>query len=217
MAVTVVVLHYGDRKLTQRCVESVGGPVFVVDNQGDWPDADLRPEQNLGFAAGCNAAAAATSEDLLVFLNNDAVLPDNWAELLEPFADPKVGVVGCRIVDPDGVLQHAGVRMFYDWRDVLTAENRVTESPEGPVDVVTGACMAVRRDCFTDVGGFDEGFWNGYEDVDFCLSARTRGWKVWYTPTVTVEHVGAASGPERWARVHENVSLLQRKWAKPKG
>lgn len=206
----VVVLHYGDRSLTERCVESVDGPVFVVDNQGDWPDPDYRPERNLGFAAGCNAAAERTEGDL-IFFNNDAY--GDPSPLLKHFEDERVGIVGCRIVSVDGTLQHAGTRLFFNPQGILTAENITSEEPSRYVDVVTGACMAVRRECFEQLEGFDEGFWNGYEDVDFCLRARSEGWRVWYDADVTVTHVGAASGAERWAKVSDNITRLHQRWA----
>lgn len=207
---TTVVLHYGALELTQRCVESIPGRVFVVDNQGDYPNPDVRPERNLGFAAGCNLAANMTAGDL-IFFNNDA-----WGDptpLGELLTD-EIGIVGCRIVDQHGNLQHAGTRLFYDGHGVLTAQNVTAEQPSRCLDVVTGAAMAVSRECVEAVGGFDTGFWNGYEDVDFCLRARKAGFKVWYEAGITVTHLGAQAGPERWRKVRENVARLNEKWAK---
>ena len=73
--------------------------------------------------------------------------------------------------------------------------------------------MAVGADVFLELNGFDESFVNGYEDVDLCLRARAAGWKVWYTTDATVMHRESQSGPARWSHVHENVALLNERWA----
>lgn len=190
--------------MTDAAVASVNGPVVVWDNS----------EENLGFAKGANRGAEEADSELLLFLNNDATLAENWRVMLEPFSDDRVGIVGCRIVYPDGRLQHAGVRLFYDGHGILTAQNINVEQPAGEVMAVTGACMAVRRECFDELGGFDEGFKNGYEDVDLCLRAKKAGWKVWYTPDTTTTHIEAASGPERWKHVQHNIERLHKRWAK---
>lgn len=73
--------------------------------------------------------------------------------------------------------------------------------------------MAVRRDVFFRHGGFDEEYWNGYEDVDFCLTVRRAGGTVRFEPASVVTHHESASGPARWAGVHRNIRRLQEKWS----
>lgn len=161
------------------------------------------------FAENCNRAPDA---DVLVFLNDDTEPPAGWLDgLLAPFSDPRVGIVGCRLVYPTGNLQHAGIYLDTP-NGVLTAYNHTTEQPSGLVEAVTGACMAVRRECWDDLGGFDVGFVNGYEDVDLCLRAAKEGWTVHYTADVTVVHHESQSGQARWTHVRENVQRLQEKW-----
>lgn len=72
--------------------------------------------------------------------------------------------------------------------------------------------MAVHRNCWDQLGGFDESFWNGYEDVDLCIRASRGGWSIRYEPDAVVTHHESASGPERWSRVRENIALLNDKW-----
>ena len=98
---------------------------------------------------------------MLIFLNDDCeITDDNWyPSLLAPFQDPLVNVVGCRLVYPDGRLQHAGV--YLDFVDgVFTAHNYLEEQPSGPTEAVTGACMAVRR----EHAWFDPQFLKTFED-----------------------------------------------------
>jgi GT2 family glycosyltransferase len=130
---------------------------------------------------------------------------------LHAFEDPGVGIVGCKLVDPNGDLQHTGI--YFGLADgIVTAYNRLEEAPSGEVVAVTGACLMVRSDLFRELGGFDEGFRNGYEDVDLCLRARAKGWKVWYCADSVVMHHESQSGPARWTWVRENMQRLQDKW-----
>jgi GT2 family glycosyltransferase len=80
----------------------------------------------------------------------------------------------------------------------------------GPVTAVTAAVMAVRRAAWDQVGGFDEGYWNGYEDVDLCLRLRAAGWSVFYEPASTLVHAESVSGPERFSAAAANIARLQR-------
>jgi GT2 family glycosyltransferase len=147
--------------------------------------------------------------DPIVFLNDDTEPEPGWLEALcVPFADPAIGITGARLTYPDGRIQHAGVYLDRPG-GVLTAHNVLTDEPSREVDAVTGACMAVRRATWEQLGGFDTGFVNGYEDVDLCLRAQAAGWRVWYTADSRVVHHESQSGPARWAHVNQNVTRLQ--------
>jgi GT2 family glycosyltransferase len=164
------------------------------------------------FAENCNLGAAGTAADVLIFLNDDCELLTGWLEpLLKPFEDERVGIVGAKLVYPDGRVQHAGV-WFDQPNGVLTAHNHLDDFPSRNVDAVTGACMAVRATTFHDLGGFDPAFRNGYEDVDLCLRARRDGWRIWYECDSVLIHHESQSGPARWAHVRENIDLLQARW-----
>ena len=113
----IVILHYGDWALTERCLAALGcdEPVTVVMN-APGPDVDgvrvLRPPRNLGFAAGCNLAAEGVTDDLLCFLNNDTVPEPGWWDLLtDPFADPQVAVTGAHLYRPDGMTDRKSTRL----------------------------------------------------------------------------------------------------------
>lgn len=147
-----------------------------------------------------NLAAARTSEQLLLFLNNDTkLLTPGWdARLAGYLAQPGVGVVGARLLYPDGSLQHGG--LVFGMGDGSPRHEGVGAAPTdgGPVDrwrrgreasAVTGAFLATRRDVFKMVGGFDErGLAIAYNDIDYCLMVRHRGLSVVYGGDIEAIH-----------------------------
>lgn len=164
------------------------------------------------FAENCNLGAEYSSGELLVFLNDDTLPQPGWVDALtDPFADERIGITGARLTYPDGRIQHAGIHFVREY-GVLTAYNTLQDLPSRYVEAVTGACLAIRRELFEDLGGFDTGYRNGYEDVDLCLRARAEGWRVWYCADADVIHYESASGAARWSHVRENVQRLQEKW-----
>lgn len=175
------------------------------------PDALNRENQNLGFARANNNLAQVAQGDILLFLNCDTEPQPGWlAELVKAFADPEVAVAGSRLVRPNGDLQHAGVYVNLDGY-VYGREIR-EERPTRDVDAVTGACLAIRREVFDQVGGWDEAYWLGYEDVDLCLRVRQAGYRIRYVAESTVMHLESATGRERWAGAHNNVRILNERW-----
>jgi GT2 family glycosyltransferase/glycosyltransferase involved in cell wall biosynthesis len=196
--------------------------IVIVDNgapDGDpLPDLTVfegvrieRPDSNLGYGAGCNLGAEATSGDELLILNADVVLsPGATASLTERMhGDDRIAVVGPRIFSHGEVQLSA--RAFPSLRtgllgrrSLLTrllvrarrypAEFRRVPRSGGPVDWVSGACMLVRRAAFDSVGGFDEGYWMYWEDADLSRRLVDHGWEVHFEPAAVVDHATGASG-----------------------
>lgn len=221
MTVSVVIPHYGDEGLLAACLAALWAnteplvEVVVVDNgTGHQVDADVvvRNPENVGFSAACNQGAAAATGDRIVFLNNDTEVRSGWLEPLVAAAEPEdVAAVGCLLLSSGGDIQHSGVE-FDRTGPRIIPRNRTYPMPAGDVDAVTAACCLVDRDKFWLVGGFDEGYWCGNEDVDLCCEFRARGWRVRYEPASVVMHHGGASGRARWVAVHENVARFHDKW-----
>lgn len=182
-----------------------------------------------------NLAAAESAADVLVFLNNDTVVlsPDWLDELVAQASRPEVGAVGCRLLYGDGTVQHAGLVA----RDIAThfvvhegvglrgsdpgylGRNAVLRS----ATAVTGACMAVARETFHELGGFDaaelpvEG-----NDVDLCLRARSRGLTTLWTPWATLYHLesrtrGYNVDAERKRAAAAAMRLIWRRWGEAFG
>jgi GT2 family glycosyltransferase len=190
-------------------------------------------EENRDFSGGCNTGAAAASGEVLVFLNNDTeVTPGALETLVEQALEPGVAIAGCRLHFPQGTLQHAGVgfvqgpppggmvmpeHLFHHQDCELAAARGSFE-----LDCVTAACMAVRAEAFRAVGGFDESYRNGFEDVDLCLRVRMSGGLIVYRGDVLVlHHEGASRGrgmaqqatAERREQMRQNIARFLGRWA----
>jgi len=138
------------------------------------------------FSLMNNLAAAGVPNRYIVFVNDDVqVRSGRWLEnLCAPFSRPEVGIVGAQLHYPDGTIQHSGVVTGVG-DGVGHAGRFQLGSPFWPwlgvtrnVSAVTGACLAVRRTVFEQLGGFDTRFSNNYNDVDFCLRAQRAGFEV---------------------------------------
>lgn len=176
-----------------------------------------------------NLAAAETQADVLVFLNNDTVVisPD-WIDVLCSEARrPEIGVVGARLLYRDGAIQHAG----FVWREgvsgFLVHEGVGAPGADGGYMgrhalthasiAVTGACMAVEASKFRALGGFDSAsFPVEGNDVDLCLRAWNRNYRVLYAPGATLYHLESVTrgysrdGEKRKVAARANARLLSR-------
>lgn len=207
MTVAILIPHFGDPGLLLACLESIEKD-YASTFCGLW-DGNV---ENHGFAGNCNRIAAVYPEyDTFVFLNNDCVVHEGWLEPLLAALDDGHMIAGSRLLYPDGRVQHAGVTIT-DLAGHLVARNVTVDAPSRQVDAVTGASLAIRAEDFWALGGFDEGYWNGYEDVDLCLAARKAGGTIWYCADSVATHLESQSGPERWSKVRENEARLQEKW-----
>jgi GT2 family glycosyltransferase len=179
----------------------------------------LRLPSNVGFARACNAGAARTRGDLLLFLNDDTVPLAGW---LEPMMaalqqDSRVGIVGSRLLYPRlGLVQHAGVAMDPTGKPFHLYQFEPSESPDVNEDrvlpAVTGACLLIRRNLFETLRGFDETFTNGYEDIDLCLRAREAGALTLYCSKSILLHYESASEGRMQGDLANNRVFMSR-WA----
>ena len=164
----------------------------------------LRNAQNLGFIGACNAGAAIARGDYLVFLNNDTAAQPGWLDALIGIFDahPRAGLVGAKLVYPDGRLQEAGGIVFNDgsgWNygrfddPAAPAYNYVRE-----VDYCSGAAIALPRALFEKLRGFDAHYAPAYyEETDLAMKVRAEGLQVLYQPASTVVHFeGITSGTD---------------------
>lgn len=146
----------------------------------------LLPE-NLGYAPANNAGLAQSRGEYVCYLNSD-VMPHEprWLDLLTGAleADPALGIAGALLTFEDGTVQHAGMtfRRLPQLGGFPYAmhpgKGRIRPPSRGlqPAEAVTGACMVLRRDLATELGGFDEDYVVGdFEDADLCFRIRARG------------------------------------------
>jgi GT2 family glycosyltransferase len=240
--ITIVVPMYGKPLYTYTCLKSVHAhtlpgsyEVIVVDDASPEVAAHslsavtgirfVRNEANVGFVGSCNKAAALARGTTLVFLNNDTIVTSGWLEALTEVLrnDPEAGLVGAKLIYPDGTLQEAGGVI---WRDGSAWNYGRHDDPDKPeynylreVDYCSGACIAIDRALFEQIGGFDTRFAPAYcEDSDLAFAVRRAGRKVLYQPLATVVHFeGATSGTDLTAGAKRHQTLHQSvfldKWA----
>ena len=183
-----------------------------------------RRSQNGGFIATCNEGAALARGKFLVFLNNDTVPQPGWLDaLIGTFTThPEAGLVGAQLLYPDGRLQEAGGVVF---RDGSAWSYGRFESPEDPryaslreADYCSGAALAIPRELFAAVGGFDTRYAPAYyEDTDLAFAVRAAGKRVLYQPASRVLHLeGITSGTDLntgpKAYQVRNRSVFEQKW-----
>jgi GT2 family glycosyltransferase/glycosyltransferase involved in cell wall biosynthesis len=185
----------------------------------------VRHAHNLGFVRNCNAAARDAQGRYVMFLNNDTqVLPGWMDELIGTLeADPGIGLAGSKLVYPDGRLQECGAIV---WRDGSAWNYGRLADPRRPefcylrdVDYVSGASIALRRDLWQELGGFDELFVPAYaEDADLAFRVRDRGLRTVVQPLSQLLHFeGISSGTDLGAGAKayqvENLRKLHARWA----
>lgn len=255
MSVAVLIVNYRAYDDLERCLASLApfvtaaDEVVVVDQASDraalrraacaLPSAQLiARDDNRGFAAGVNLAAAATTSPWLLLLNPDCVLHGDVLRTLERWlaAHPGTGVVGPRVVNLDGSLQPSARRFpgpstalggRTSWlstkfpRNWFSQRNLLADRGDGPSDVdwVSGACLMTTREAFRRAGGLDESFFLFWEDADYCRRVVQSGLRCTYVPTSTVMHVGGTSAAHDRAGAirafHASAYRLYRKHGGP--
>jgi GT2 family glycosyltransferase/glycosyltransferase involved in cell wall biosynthesis len=234
---SIIIPVFNNLELTRNCLASIyqhtepgSLEIIVVDNGSTDGTGPFLREQgdrgrvspifnaaNLGFARASNQGARAAAGEFLVFLNNDTLVTPGWlAELTNSAAqEDRIAAVGAKLLFPDDSVQHAGVavnsdvKVFHIYKHFHRDHPAVNKFRE--FQALTAACLLVRREAFFEAGLFDEGFVNGFEDVDLCFKLRNLGWKIFYNYRSVVYHLESKT-PGRHAREQENAARLAARW-----
>lgn len=229
---SICIVSLRTRALLQDCLNSIAETttqlkyeIIVVDqNSGDgtaemlrdsFPDVKLiRTPGNEGFTRPMNLAMKAARGKFVAQLNPDILVHPGTFEQLCDFleAHPEAGIVGPKVLNPDGTLQAPcrrgdarpwAVISYFTGLSKLFSDkaffngyllSHLDEDQTNPVDGVSGSCMIVRREVIEDIGYLDELFFAYQEDADYCLRARKSGWQVFYLPEARITHFGGQGG-----------------------
>jgi N-acetylglucosaminyl-diphospho-decaprenol L-rhamnosyltransferase len=236
----VVIVNFNTGDWLARCLASIetargdiATEVVVIDNASSDGSADavdaagvrlIRNATNRYLSPAWNQGAAETDSPFLLFLNPDTEwFHGTLADLVAAArANPRAGIVGPMLRNPDGTVYPSGRRfpslanaVGHAFVSPITRDNRFTRryemegwdrTTERQVDWVSGACMLFPRSAFDEMGGFDEGFPLYAEELDIATRLRDAGWSVVFTPAVQVIHaVGISTGGNR--RPHRLVVM----------
>jgi GT2 family glycosyltransferase len=246
----VIIVNYNAGSLLSDCVVSTlsegAHHVWVVDNGSTDQSLDhlmncvtderlsiTKNGKNLGFAAACNIGARASNADTLLFLNPDSALSEgslsHMLKVLE--SEPRIGMVGALLCNPDGSEQPGGrrdmptpgrafIRAFGMARlgrwlpsvfpDFMLHTQALPDQPI-PVEAISGACMLVKRGALEDVGLWDEGYFLHCEDLDWCMRFRLKGWKIVFVPGARVVHAQGTCSRSRpfFVEWHKHQGMLR--------
>jgi GT2 family glycosyltransferase len=188
-----------------------------------WPpqgrDVVVLPD-NPGYSAACNRGWQRLATDWILFLNADVVVdPTCLGSIMEAVAtEPGIGIVTCRLMKPDGTIDHACHRGIPSVLDALAYKLRLDRLAPGSrrlghyrltwldpvvshdVEACSGAFLCIRREALEAVGGWDERYRFYAEDLDLCLRVRRAGWRVRYVSHATALHLKGASSHFRRRR-----------------
>lgn len=223
MEVSIIIVHYNTPDLLKKCLESIYTQnynftyeVIVLDNASkslcgiteDFPQVRIiRNNTNRGFAKANNQGLKSATGSYILFLNPDTEIRKGSLENMLKFIRQNVdiGVVGPKLIYPDGTLQ-LSCRRFYSLRAILMKRiplarrlfnRRILDGhlmlEDGydsikEVDWLIGACLMIPRDLLNKIRGFDEGYRLYFEDVDLCYRIKKQGLRIVYYPDSTVIH-----------------------------
>jgi GT2 family glycosyltransferase len=248
--VSIIIVNYNGQRFLPECLDSLKGAlkryaaeVIVVDNaSSDGSQAWLRQRSdivyiesstNTGFTGGNNLGASKARGDILLFINNDTVVPSVLDPMIDLLQRPAIGISACRLQYGDRRQQfsfgydHTPLRLVFSWlgtekKHWLPSIFRRIETDPAKYQVdhdnlawVSGACFAIRTADWRQVGGFDTRFFMYCEDVDLCLRVRKQGLQVAYTAQSTVIHFEGAGkswiGPAALRRTVRSYQLFTEK------
>ncbi len=240
--VSIVIPNYNQADYLLACLESIRRhtsephEIIIVDNgstdhaperakQLGWNEIQvIENESNIGFGPACNQGIRAARGKYIVLLNNDTLVTEGWLERMRNAAhsDPRLGLVGPRSNYVSHAVQFDGPATYHD-PDSLEAYARELARNNRDrleyVDRLVFFCVLIKRDLIEDIGLMDEGYAIGnFEDDDYCMLAKSRGWKLAVAQDAFIHHFGSRTffaiddGSLHRDRMIANGRLFARKW-----
>ncbi len=214
-AIKILAVDNGNLSSAQRrSIEGNGGRVVSYQEL---------PSASFNFARKANFAFRHIATEHFIMLNDDMeVIEPGWIDaLMELAIRPTTGVVGARLLFPDGSIQHCGMvlgvfgaaaHVYHRGKSDEIGYSGFTHTIRN-YSAVTGACMAMRTNLVSEIGGFDEKLAIDYNDTDFCLRAQAAGYRNIYTPFASLYHFEGKTAV-RSASNADDQRLFCERWAK---
>ncbi len=246
---SIIIPIKNQKQYLQRCLESIRirtrykrYEILIVDNQStdsttleyideikEFNNIDvLKYDAPFNYSAINNYAVDHINGSVVILLNNDTeIISDNWlSEMLQYAIQPKIGAVGSMLYYPDDTIQHAGIILGFPgiaWhmfrQQPRNIHNNYVLLPHN-YSAVTGACLAVEKKKYLEVGGLDEtNLPIAFNDVDFCLRLNEQGYRTLWIPDVELYHYESASRgyedtKDKLARFGKESEYIKKKWGK---
>jgi N-acetylglucosaminyl-diphospho-decaprenol L-rhamnosyltransferase len=223
MTYSVVIVTFNNQQSIKSCLDSVlkssgDFEVIVVDNNSEddtvaitrkYKEVKLiKSDKNLGFSKANNLGASYAKGEFLIFLNPDTKISekDTLEKLCSYLESSQYGLIGPKLVQQNGQTQKSARNLPSVWRAIQEYIFGIKDSfnfyvPKCEdicsVESVVGACMAMRKELFVKVGGFNEKYFLYFEDLELCKNIRRLGYEVGYAANITVEHSIGVSGKNK--------------------
>jgi O-antigen biosynthesis protein len=248
--ISILIPTKDNTTLLSQCVESIfefstypDFEIIVIDNNSIEKDffeyidsctkkypgrfSCIRHEAPFNFSEINNFAAAHSTGDYLVLLNNDTkVISPDWLEgMLEQAQRPSIGAVGVKLLYPDDSIQHAGIGFDHKQLPyhIFASQSKELAAPQVNMTTnyaaLTAACIMVRKDVYQKTGGLDELFAIEFNDIDFCLKLKKSGYNNIYLPYVELYHYeslsrgSSHSTGEKYERHLKEKNLFLSRWS----
>lgn len=228
----IIIVTYNAKKLLIECIQSIQkntkdidyNLTVVINNSTDGTYQYLKrfygnqlriiySKRNLGFSGAANLAIKHTTNPFVVIMDDDIEVTKNWlSRLYRHFKNPKTGIVGGKVVTPDNQIVSAGL-LIYPWGRIGADEiDSGQRNYIQALDALAGACWLMKRTAIKKIGKFDERFFpSQLEDVDYCLRARLKGFKVIYDGYVRIIHKNPITRGKQKV-LSKNLLLFFKKW-----
>lgn len=219
---SILIVNWNTCDLLRDCLSMlseaalVSSEIFVIDNAStddsvsmlkrEFPSVCIiENQENAGFARANNQGIRNSHGEYVLLLNSDTLVPKGTIPALLAYMDknPKVGAISPRLVDTGGQAQQfafgSDPTSAYLLRRAFSALlfhkplHHWATSEVAEVDWISGACMLIRRSAIEQAGTLDEAMFMYFEDNEWCLRMRQKGWKIVYYPAVSITHIGGQS------------------------